>query len=87
MAGPGGYRAGMTASCSPSRAGYRFPAAGIGHAVRLCLRVPPSLRLVEEMPAARGIVVSHETVRQSGRTFGREIADAMRRRAPQRGDS
>lgn len=42
--------------------------------------------MVEEMLAARGILVSHETVRQWGLKFGREIADQLRRRAPQRGD-
>jgi putative transposase len=40
----------------------------------------------EEMLAVRGIVVSHETVPQWGRKFGREIANNLRRRAPQRGD-
>ena len=30
--------------------------------------------------------MSHETVRQWGLTFGREIADRLRRRAPRRGD-
>jgi len=75
----------MTTACSPSHAGYRFPAEVIGHAVWLYVRFPLSLRMVEEMLAARGIVVSHETVRQWGRTFGREIANTLRRRAPRRG--
>ena len=70
----------------PSYAGYRFPAEVIGHAVWLYFRFPLSLRMVEEMLAARGIVVSLETVRQWGLTFGREIANTIRRRAPQRGD-
>ena len=81
-----GYQAGMATPCSPSYAGYRFPAEVIGHAVWLYFRFPLSLRMVEEMLAARGIVVSHETVRQWGLTFGREIANTIRRRAPQRGD-
>ena len=42
--------------------------------------------MVEEMLAARGILVSYETVRQWGLKFGRDIADQLRRRAPQRGD-
>jgi putative transposase len=33
------------------------------HAVWLYFRFPLSLRMVEEMLAARGILVSHETVR------------------------
>ena len=45
-------------------AGYRFPAEIISHAVWLYFRFPLSLRMVEEMLAARGIIVSHETVRQ-----------------------
>lgn len=42
--------------------------------------------MVEEMLAARGILIRHETVRQWGLKFGREIADRLRRRAPQRDD-
>lgn len=38
------------------------------------------------MLAARGITVSHETVRLWGLKFGRDIADRSRRRAPRRGD-
>ena len=45
-------------------AGHRFPVEVIGHAVRLYFRFPLSLRMVEEMLAARGIVVNHETVRR-----------------------
>src|SRR4051812_45596598 len=45
-------------------AGYRFPPEVISHAVRLYFRFPLSLRTVEEMLAARGIIVSHESVRQ-----------------------
>jgi len=48
----------------PSHAGYRFPAEVISHAVWLYFRFPLSLRMVDEMLAARGIIVSHETVRQ-----------------------
>jgi putative transposase len=86
VARPGGYQVAMTTPCSPSYAGHRFPAEVIGHAVWLYFRFPLSLRMVEEMLAARGMVVSHETVRQWGRKFGREIANNLRRRAPQRGD-
>src|SRR5512135_2169618 len=76
----------MTTPCSPSYAGYRFPAEVIGDAVWLYFRFPLSLRMVEEMLAARGLLVSHETVRQWGLKFGQEIATAIRRRAPRRGD-
>jgi putative transposase len=86
MVPPAGYQAGMTTPCSPSYAGYRFPAEVIGYAVWLYFRFPLSLRMVEEMLAVRGIVVSHETVRQWGLKFGRAIATATRLRAPRRGD-
>src|SRR3954466_7325728 len=59
-----GYRPGMTPPSTPSYAGHRFPPAIIGHAVWLYFRFPLGLRMVEEMLAARGITVSHETVRQ-----------------------
>jgi putative transposase len=41
-----------------------LPAEVISHAVWLSFRFPLSLRNVDEILAARGIVVSHETVRQ-----------------------
>jgi putative transposase len=45
-------------------AGHRFPPERISHAIWLYFRLPLSLRMVEEMPAARGHAVTHETVRQ-----------------------
>jgi putative transposase len=54
----------MTTSARPRYTGYRFPAEIIGHAVWLYFRFPLGLRMVEELLAARGIIVSHETVRQ-----------------------
>jgi len=42
--------------------------------------------MVEEMLAARGIVVSHETVRRWALRFGREFADRIRFRLPCAGD-
>src|ERR671927_1210298 len=50
------------------------------------LRFPLSLRMVEEMLAARGIVVSHETVRQWARKFGQDFANEIRRQLPRPGD-
>ena len=41
---------------------------------------------VEEMLAARGIVVSHETVRQWALKFGQAFANDIRRRLPRAGD-
>ena len=60
----------MTSSAKSPYAGYRFPGEVISHAVWLYFRFPLSLRMVEEMLAARGIDVSHETVRQWARKFG-----------------
>ena len=65
---------------SPSYAGHRFPAEIISHAVWFYFRFPLSLRMVEEMLAARGIIVSHETVRQWALKFGQAFANQIRRR-------
>src|SRR4051794_32975383 len=72
----------MTMPASPSYAGHRFPAEGISHAVWLYFRFPLSLRMVEEMLAARGIIVSHESVRQWALKFGQDFANRIRRRLP-----
>jgi putative transposase len=61
---------------------HRFPAEVISHAVWLYFRFPLSLRMVEEMLAARGIEVSHETVRQWALKFGQSFANQIRRRLP-----
>src|SRR3954449_5298080 len=50
----------MTSTAKSPYAGYRFPGEVISHAVWLYFRFPLSLRMVEEMLAARGIEVSHE---------------------------
>ena len=52
----------MTTPARARYAGYRFPAEIIGHAVWLYFRFPLGLRMVELL-AARGVIVSHETVR------------------------
>src|SRR5712664_2338808 len=66
--------------------GYRFPAEIISHAIWLYFRFPLGLRMVEELLAARGIIVSHETVRQWARKFGQQFANQIRRRLPRVGD-
>ena len=48
----------------PRAASAGFPPEIISYAVWLYFRFPLSLRMVEEMLAARGICVSYETVRQ-----------------------
>ncbi len=76
----------MITSAVPSYAGYRFPAEVISHAVWLYFRFPLSLRMVDELLAARGIIVSHETVRQWALKFGQAFANQVRRRLPAVGD-
>src|SRR5919206_1561170 len=76
----------MTSPTPPSYAGHRFPPEVIGHAVWLSFRFPLGLRRVEEMLAARGITVSHETVRQSALKSGQTFANEVRRRLPRPGD-
>ncbi len=48
----------MTKPACPSYAGYRFPAEVISHAVWLYFRFPLSLHMVDELLAARGIIVN-----------------------------
>src|ERR671939_548706 len=76
----------MTTAARTRYAGHRFPPEIISHAVWLYFRFPLSLRMVEEMLAARGILVSHETVRQWARKFGQDFANQIRRRLPCAGD-
>ena len=76
----------MTTTACPNYAGYRFPPEIISHAVWLYFRFPLSLRMVDELLAARGIIVSHETVRQWALKFGQAFANKIRRRLPIAGD-
>jgi putative transposase len=47
---------------------------------------PLSLRMVEEMLAARGIAVTYETVRRWADKFGRTCARRLRAMKPARGN-
>src|SRR5918997_3355909 len=76
----------MKSTRHPRYARHRFPPEVISHAVWLYFRFPLSLRMVEEMLAARGIEVSHETVRQWAMKFGQSFANQIRRRLPAIGD-
>src|SRR3954462_5691089 len=76
----------MTSSAKSPYAGYRCPGEVISHAVWLSFRFPLSLRMVEEMLAARGIDVGHETVRQWARKLGQSFANQIRRKLPSPGD-
>jgi putative transposase len=77
---------GLKKTRHPRYARHRFPAEVISYAVWLYFRFPLSLRMVEEMLAARGIEVSHETVRQWALKFGQSFANQIRRRLPAVGD-
>ena len=65
----------MKPTRDPGCARHRFPAELISDAIWLYFRFPLSLRMVEEMLAARGIEVSHETVRQWAMKFGQGFAN------------
>jgi putative transposase len=60
---------------------HRFPPEVIAHAVWLYFRFPLSLRMVEDTLAARGILVSHQTIRAWAEKFGRNFANDLRRRS------
>src|SRR5438067_10867386 len=66
--------------------GYRFPPEVIGYAVWLYFRFHLSLRDVQDLLAERGIVVSHEAIRQSCIKFGRTYAAGLRQCRAQPGD-
>src|ERR1700730_1233681 len=77
----------MTTTARARYKGHRFPAEIIGYAVWLYFRFPLGLRMVEELLAARGIMVSHETVRQWARKFGQRFANQIRPRPPRVGNN
>src|SRR5438445_12208412 len=60
--------------------GYRFPPEIIAHAVWLYFRFHLSFRDVQDLLAERGIVVSHESIRQWCTKFGASFAAGLRRR-------
>ncbi len=72
---------------APSYRGYRFPPEIISHAVWLYHRFCLSFRDVEDLLAKRGILVSHETIRQWCRKFGPEYAKRLPRRQGRLGDT
>jgi putative transposase len=70
---------------SPFR-GYRFPPEIIAQAVWLYFRFHLSFRDVQDLLAKRGVVVSHEAIRQWCATFGPAFASGLRRRRARPGD-
>jgi putative transposase len=69
-----------------SYAGHRFPPDVISYSVWLYYRFPLSLRMIEELLAARGIELTYETVRRWSVKFGLGIARRIRSTARARGD-
>jgi putative transposase len=67
--------------------GCRFPTEIISHAIWLYHVFSLSLRDVELILAERGIMVTHEIVRQWCLKFGRAFARKLRRRRPKPGDT
>lgn len=67
--------------CDPLYRRHGFPAEIIAHAVCLYFRFPLSLRMVEDMLAARGIIVTHQTIRSWAEKFGRHFARKIKRRS------
>jgi putative transposase len=66
--------------------GYRYPIEVIGHAVWLYHRFTLSLRDVEELMLARGVVVTYETILSWCAKFGPDYAGQLRRWRPRPGD-
>ena len=76
----------MSAS-THSYSGHRYPAEIISHAVWLYFRFALSFRDIEELLAARGIVVTYEAVRQWCLKFGQPFTNQIRRRQGRPGDT
>jgi putative transposase len=74
------------ANPAPLYHGYRFPPEVIGHAVWLYFRFHLSFRDVQDLLAERGIVVSHEAIRQWCTRFGPTYAAGLRQRRAGPGD-
>lgn len=66
--------------------GHRFPGEIISECVWQYFRFGVRFRDVEEMMAARGVLVSYETIRRWCDKFGKGYAAGLRRRRAQTGD-
>lgn len=64
---------------------HRFPLSVIGSALRLYHRFPLSQRAVQEVLFERGIMVSHETLRQWNIKLAPLLTEELRHREPRRG--
>ncbi|GBR75133.1 transposase [Acidiphilium acidophilum DSM 700] len=67
--------------------GYRFPRSVVAYAVWAYHRFAISLRDAEDLLAARGVMVSYETVRAWVNRFGPQMAAHIRRDRPHASDT
>ncbi len=65
---------------------FRYPSEIISHAVWLYYRFCLSFRDIEELLAARGVVVSYETIRRWCQKFGQTFAKLLKKSWGQLGD-
>jgi len=70
----------------PRLKGFRFPREIIAYAVWAYHRFALSTADVEDLLAARGVIVSPEKVRLWGNRFGRHFADCIRQDRPRPND-
>jgi putative transposase len=73
-------------TATASYKGHRYPVEIINHCVWLYFRFPLSFREVQELMLARGVVVSHESIRRWCEKFGQAYANGLRRRRARPGD-
>ncbi len=66
--------------------GHRYPVEIISHCVWLYHRFPLSVREVEKMMLAHGVLVTYETIHQWCRKFGQTFANGLRRQRARPGD-
>ncbi len=74
-------------AAAPTSKRQRFPPESSGHAVWPYCRFALRYRDVAELLAARGVVLTDETVRQWCHKFGQVDAKTVRRRRPKPGDT
>jgi putative transposase len=67
----------MTRCPDPLYHGYRFRPDVIAHTVWLYFRFLLSLPMVEDLLAARDIIVSHQTIRLWAEKSGRQFANGF----------
>ena len=76
----------MNTNMASAYKGFRFPPEIISHTVWLYFRFYLSYRDVEELLAERGVIVTHETIRQWCQKFRQTYANQLRRRRARPGD-